>query len=113
MRPWESVPAPGPPLAAARVGRAWAHLTAGLEDDDPDDFLAAVGHVEGAEHERDCRTLWRWPGEPVQGVGAGAKPRYDTVLKVLRRLSVKLTVSAALPCVASCRYQAGCSWRAG
>jgi DNA-binding phage protein len=48
MRPWESVPAPGPPLAAARVGRAWAHLTAGLEDDNPDDFPPAVGDVEGA-----------------------------------------------------------------
>lgn len=54
------------------------YLTAALEDPNPDVFLAAVGH----------ESLYK-------ALAPGAKPRYDTVLKVLQSLGVKLTVSAA------------------
>ena len=72
------------------------YLTAALEDDNPDVFLAAVGHVAKARGmsaiaERaglDHKSLYK-------AVAPGAKPRYDTVLKVLHSLGVKLTVSAA------------------
>jgi probable addiction module antidote protein len=72
------------------------YLTTALEEDNPDVFLAAVGHVvKGRGHRRNCRRRRRRPREPLEGRGAGAKPRYDTVLKVLHSLGVKLTVSAA------------------
>jgi probable addiction module antidote protein len=55
MRPWESVPAPQPAgqqrqsSGAARAGegngRVAEDVTAALENDNPDVFLAAVGHV--------------------------------------------------------------------
>jgi probable addiction module antidote protein len=72
------------------------YLTAALEDPNPEVFLAAVGHVAKA----------RGMSATAEGAGLGreslykafapgAKPRYDTVLKVLHSLGVKLTVSAA------------------
>ncbi len=71
-------------------------LTAALEDPKPDVFLAAVGNVAKARGmsaiaERaglGCESLYK-------ALAPGAKPRYDTVLKVLQNLGVKLTVSAA------------------
>ena len=72
------------------------YLTAALEDSNPDVFLAAVGQVAKA----------RGMGAIAEGAGLGreslykaltpgAKPRYDTVLKVLQSLGVKLSVTAA------------------
>ncbi len=72
------------------------YLTAALEDPNPDVFLAAVGQVAKA----------RGMGAIAEGAGLGreslykaltpgAKPRYDTVLKVLQSLGVKLSVTAA------------------
>jgi probable addiction module antidote protein len=72
------------------------YLTAALEDPNPDVFLAAVGNVAKA------RGMSRIAEESGLGreslykaLTPGAKPRYDTVLKVLQSLGVKLTVSAA------------------
>jgi probable addiction module antidote protein len=72
------------------------YLTAALEDPNPDVFLTAIGQVAKA----------RGMGAIAEGAGLGreslykaltpgAKPRYDTVLKVLQSLGVKLSVTAA------------------
>ena len=72
------------------------YLTAALEDPNPDVFLTAIGQVakargmgaiaEGAELGRE--SLYK-------ALTPGAKPRYDTVLKVLQSLGVKVSVTAA------------------
>jgi probable addiction module antidote protein len=72
------------------------YLTAALEDPNPDVFLTAIGQVAKA----------RGMGAIAEGAGLGreslykaltpgAKPRYDTVLKVLQSLGVKVSVTAA------------------
>jgi probable addiction module antidote protein len=71
------------------------YLTAALEDSNPDVFLAAVGHVAKA---RGMSTIAQSTGlgreSLYKALAPGAKPRYDTVLKVLHGLGVKLTVTA-------------------
>ena len=72
------------------------YLTAALEDENPDVFLAAVSNVAKA---RGISTIAESTGlgreSLYKAIAPGAKPRYDTVLKVLNSLGVKLTVSAA------------------
>ena len=72
------------------------YLTAALEDENPDVFLAAVGNVAKA---RGMSAIAEGTGlgreSLYKAMTPGAKPRYDTVLKVLHSLGVKLTVSAA------------------
>ena len=72
------------------------YLTAALEDHTPDVFLAAVGDVVKA---RGMSAIAERAGlgreSLYKAFAPGAKPRYDTVLKVLHSLGVKLTVSAA------------------
>jgi probable addiction module antidote protein len=72
------------------------YLTAALEDPNPDVFLAAVGHVAKA---RGMSTIAERAGlgreSLYKAFAPGAKPRYDTVLRVLHSLGVKLTVSVA------------------
>jgi probable addiction module antidote protein len=72
------------------------YLTAALEDDNPDVFLAAVGHVAKA---RGMSAIAERAGlgreSLYKALAPGAKPRYDAVLKVLNSLGVKLTVSTA------------------
>ena len=72
------------------------YLTAALEDDNPEVFLAAVGHVAKA---RGMTQIARNAGlgreSLYKALAPGAKPRYDTVLKVLHSLGVKVSVSAA------------------
>jgi probable addiction module antidote protein len=72
------------------------YLTAALEDPNPDVFLAAVGHVAKA---RGMGVIAKDAGlgreSLYKALVPGAKPRYDTVLKVLQSLGVRLTVSAA------------------
>jgi len=71
-------------------------LTAALEDPDPDVFLSAVGKVAKA---RGMTAIAEQSGlgreSLYKALSPGSKPRYDTVLKVLQSLGVKLTVSAA------------------
>jgi probable addiction module antidote protein len=71
------------------------YLTAALEDDNPEVFLAAVGHVAKA---RGMSAIAEGAGlgreSLYKALAPGAKPRHDTVLKVLHSLGVKLTVSA-------------------
>lgn len=72
------------------------YLTAALEDDDPDVFLAAVGHVAKARGVSKIAASTGLGRESLyKALAPGAKPRYDTVLKVLRSLGVRLSVSAA------------------
>ena len=69
------------------------YLTAALEDPNPDLFLVAVRDVARA---RGMAQLARDTGlgreSLYKALAPGAKPRYDTVLKVLRALGVKLHV---------------------
>ena len=71
------------------------YLTAALEDANPDVFLAAVGNVAKA---RGMSAIAEQTGlgreSLYKAMAPGAKPRYDTVLKVLHSLGVKVTVSA-------------------
>ena len=68
------------------------YLTAALEDENPDVFLAAVGNVAKA---RGIGAIAESTGlgreSLYKAIAPGAKPRYDTVLKVLQSLGVKLT----------------------
>jgi probable addiction module antidote protein len=72
------------------------YLTAALEDSNPDVFLAAVGNVAKA---RGMTAIAESSGlgreSLYKALTPGAKPRYDTVLRVLHSLGVKLSVSAA------------------
>ena len=71
------------------------YLAAALEEDDPEVFLAAVGHVAKA---RGMTYIAKEAGlgreSLYKALSPGAKPRYDTVMKVLHSLGVKLSVSA-------------------
>jgi probable addiction module antidote protein len=71
------------------------YLTAALEDSNPDVFLAAIGHVAKA---RGMSAIAQRSGlgreSLYKALAPGAKPRYDTVLKVLHSLGVRLTVTA-------------------
>ena len=72
------------------------YLTAALEEDDPEVFLAAVGNVAKARGMSAIAESTGLGRESLyKAIAPGAKPRYDTVLKVLQSLGVKITVSAA------------------
>ena len=67
------------------------YLSVALEDPDPDMFLVAIRNVARA---RGMAQLARDTGlgreSLYKALAPGARPRYDTVLKVLRALGVKL-----------------------
>jgi len=69
------------------------YLTAALEDPNPDIFLVAVRDVARA---RGMAQLARDTGlgreSLYKALAPGAKPRYDTVLKVLHALGVKVQI---------------------
>ena len=72
------------------------YLSAALEEDDPSVFLAAIGHVAKA---RGMSLIAEESGlgreSLYKAFAPGAKPRYETVQKVLNSLGVKIHVSAA------------------
>ncbi len=71
------------------------YLTAALDDGDPDVFLAAVGNVAKARGMSAIAESTGLGRESLyKAFSPGAKPRYDTVLKVLQSLGVKLNVTA-------------------
>jgi probable addiction module antidote protein len=74
------------------------YLTAALEDPNPDVFLAAVRDVAGA---RGMTQLAKDAGlgreSLYKALAPGAKPRYDTVLKLLHALGVKLSATPVHP----------------
>ncbi len=72
-----------------------AYLNAVLEENDPALFLAAVGDVAKA---RGMMQIAREAGlgreSLYKALAPGAHPRYDTVLKVLHALGVKLAITS-------------------
>ena len=76
--------------------RQVAYISAALETGDADFVRDALGVVARA---RGMGTIARNAGlnreSLYKALAPGAKPRYDTVLKVLQSLGVKLSVSAA------------------
>jgi probable addiction module antidote protein len=71
------------------------YLTAALEYPDPDVFLAAVGDVAKARGMGAVAANTGLGRESLyKAFAPGAKPRYETVFKVLRSLGVKLTIVA-------------------
>lgn len=70
------------------------YLTAALEDENPDVFLAAIADVAKA---RGMSAIAKSSGlgreSLYKALAPGAKPRYDTILRVLHSLGVKLTVT--------------------
>lgn len=72
------------------------YLSAALEDDNPGVFLTAVGHVAKAQGMSAIAEDSGLGRESLyKAFAPGAKPRYETVQKVLRSLGVKINVSAA------------------
>ena len=71
-----------------------AYLTAALEDPNPDVFLAAVRDVAQA---RGMAQLAKDAGvgreSLYKALTPGAKPRYDTMLKLLHALGVKISAT--------------------
>jgi probable addiction module antidote protein len=73
-----------------------AYLTVSLEDPNPEVFLTAIRNVARA---RGMMQLARDAGlgreSLYKALKPGAKPRYDTILKLLHALGIKLSVSPA------------------
>ena len=71
-------------------------LTAALEDPNPDVFLSAVGKVAKARGMSAIAENTGLGRESLyKALSPGAKPRYETILKVLQSLGVKISVTAA------------------
>lgn len=69
-------------------------LSAALEDENPEVFLAAISAVAKARGMTEVANSTGLGRESLyKALAPGAKPRYDTILKVLHGLGVKLTVS--------------------
>jgi len=72
-----------------------AYLAAALEDENPDVFLAALADVAKA---RGISAIAQSSGlgreSLYKALAPGAKPRYETIMKVLHGLGVRLTVTA-------------------
>jgi probable addiction module antidote protein len=72
------------------------YLTAIMEEDDPDLLLAAIGDVAKA---RGMAQIARDTGlgreSLYKALQPGAKPRFDTVMKVMKALGVKLHAEPA------------------
>lgn len=69
-------------------------LTAALEDENPDVFLAAISSVAKA---RGMAAIAKETGlgreSLYKALAPGAKPRYETIIKVLNGLGVRITVT--------------------
>jgi len=72
------------------------YMTAVLETDDPDLLLAALGDVAKAKGMAQVAKDAGLGRESLyKALTPGAKPRFDTVLKVARALGVKFTAEPA------------------
>jgi len=72
------------------------YLTAALEDDDPDVFLMALRTVARA---RGMAQLAKDTGlgreSLYKALSPGAKPRYDTMMRIIKALGIRLHAEAA------------------
>ena len=74
------------------------YLTAALEDSNPDVFLAAVRDVARAKGMTQLAKDAGLGRESLyKALTPGAKPRYDTMLKLLHALGVKLSATPVRP----------------
>lgn len=72
------------------------YLSAALEDPNPEAFLRAVADIAKARGVADVAKASGLGRESLyKALAPGAKPRYETVRKVLDSLGVRLTVAAA------------------
>jgi len=72
------------------------YLTQVLADGDADELLRALGHVAKARGMAQIAEETGLGRESLyKALAPGAKPRYDTILKVTRALGVRLTAQAA------------------
>ncbi|MDB5814652.1 MAG: XRE-family putative antitoxin [Rhodocyclales bacterium] len=72
------------------------YLTAALEDPNPDVFLAAVRDIARAKGMAQLAKDAGLGRESLyKALTPGAKPRYDTVFKLLHALGVKLAATTA------------------
>mgnify|MGYP001792275236 FL=1 len=70
-------------------------LTAALEDSNPEVFLSAIGDVAKARGMAGVAASAGLGRESLyKAFAPGAKPRYETVIKVLQSLGVRLRVVA-------------------
>ena len=71
------------------------YLAASLEDENPDVFLAAIANVA---KDRGMASVAEKTGlgreSLYKALKPGAKPRYDTVMKVVRSLKLRLSVQS-------------------
>ena len=73
-----------------------AYLNEALKDDDPDVFLMAIGTVARARGMSQIANESGLGRESLyKALSSGAKPRYETVAKVVRALGIKLNAEAA------------------
>ncbi|HMT06688.1 MAG TPA: putative addiction module antidote protein [Pyrinomonadaceae bacterium] len=69
-------------------------LTAALEDENPDVFLAAISSVAKAHGMAAIAKETGLGRESLyKALAPGAKPRYETIMKVLNGLGVRITVT--------------------
>lgn len=69
------------------------YLSAALEDENPDVFLAAISDVAKARGMTAIANSTGLGRESLyKALTPGAKPRYETIIKVLHGLGVRLTV---------------------
>jgi probable addiction module antidote protein len=71
------------------------YLTAALEDENPDVFLSAIANVAKARGMTNVAKRTGLGRESLyKALAPGAKPRYETIIKLLRSLGVKIQVTA-------------------
>lgn len=72
------------------------YMSAVLEADDPELLLAALGDIARAKGmARVARNSGLGRESLYKALAPGAKPRFDTILKVTRALGVRLTAQVA------------------
>ena len=70
------------------------YLTAALEDENPDFFLAALADVAKARGISKVAQSTGLERESLyKALAPGAKPRYETILKILHGLGVKIAIT--------------------
>ena len=72
------------------------YLTQVLADGDPDELLSAIGHIAKAKGMAQVAKDAGLGRESLyKALAPGAKPRFDTILRVARALGVTLTATPA------------------